>query len=159
MDIVIQIESRQGWDVVRYKGPINEDAEVQLAQILPRLGPKVVMNFKQVSSVNSCGVRTWVNFMRDASKGREFQFEECTPEIVMQMNMIPSFRGTAKVRSVFSAYMCEGCGYEGNVLFESGKNLPSSSGAEIAPQKCPKCSNEMEAAELEEEFFAFVDAA
>lgn len=159
MDIVVQIESRQGWDVLRYIGPINEDAEVQLAQVLPRLGQKVIVNFKQVTSVNSCGVRTWVNFMRDASKGREFQFEECTPEIVMQMNMIPSFRGSANVRSVFGAYICEGCGHEGNVLFEVGKNLPTTASDEIAPPKCPKCSSDMESAELEDEFFAFVDAA
>lgn len=159
MDGKIQFEQKQGWDVMRYIGPINEEAEVHLAQALPRLSSKLIINFKQVASINSCGVRAWINFMREAGKGREIVFEECTPETVMQINMIPSFKGSAKVRSVYASYRCGNCSHQQEVLFEQGKNLPSASDDDISEQKCPKCGSGMEMEEMEDEFFAFVDAA
>ncbi len=159
MDVVIQIEQKQGWDVMHYVGPINEEAEVHLAQILPRLSNKLIINFRQVAFINSCGVRGWINFMREVGKGREIVFEECTPETVMQINMIPSFRGSAKVKSVYASYRCENCSHQQGVLFEKDRNLPKASDDDINEQKCPKCGSGMEMEEMEDEFFAFVDAA
>lgn len=159
MDIVINVEQKDGWDIARYIGPINEESEVHLGQLLPRVGQKVIINLKGVTNVNSCGVRGWVNWMREAGKNREIIFDECTPEIVTQINMIPSFRGKAKIKSVYAAYSCSSCDYKGTVLFESGKTLPKSSDAGVTDQKCPKCRSDMEMDEMEDEFFAFVDAA
>lgn len=159
MGIAIQIDQKDGWDVVRYIGPINEEAEVHLSQVLPKLGPKCVMNFRQVEYVNSCGVRGWINFMRNLEKNRQVVFEECTPEIVMQINMIPSFKGNAQIHSVYSFYSCSSCSHQQSVLFVDGKNLPKTPDDEIPPVACPKCGNQMEMEELEEEFFAFRAAA
>ena len=158
MTIAINIEKNGDWEKLMYTGPINEEAEVHLNQLTTQLGPKVIINFKQVTMVNSCGVRGWVNFMRTLEQNREIIYEECTSEIVMQINMIPSFKGTAKIKSVFGAYSCEDCGNNENVLFENGKNLPASEDDEVDAPKCGSCGEEMEMEELEEEFFAFVAA-
>lgn len=155
MDINLQVIQKDGWDRVYYAGPIDESTEVHLTPLLRSVGAKCVVNFRQVSNVNSCGVRSWINFMRELEKTREVVFEECTPEIVMQMNMIPSFKGKARVMSVYGSYSCGSCGASHHVLFEDGKNLPREEGAEMAPVKCPKCAQEMELEELEDEFFAF----
>ena len=104
-------------------------------------------------------LRAWINFIRDISPGRTIAFEECTPDVVGQINMIPNFRGQANVRSVYAAYVCDGCGHSKWELFEAGKNLPSSSEAEIAEQTCNKCGEAMEMEELEEEFFSWLDSA
>lgn len=159
MDISIQLSQKDGADIVRYIGPINEEAEVHLAQLAPKLGKKCIINLSQVAYVNSCGVRSWINFMREVDKNRDIVFEECTSEIVMQINMIPSFQGKAKVLSVFASYCCDKCSHRENVLFESGKNMPTSSDFELPEQKCKKCGSPMEMEELEDEFFGFLSVA
>lgn len=159
MGISIQIVQKNGWDNVNYAGPIDADAEVHLTQLLPKLGKQIVFNFKNVTAVNSCGVRSWINFMRELQKDqRSIVFDECTGEIVMQINMIPSFKGNANIRSVYGSFACEGCGHEEDILFEAGKNLPKSPDAGLAAVKCKACGAEMELEEMEEEFFAFLAA-
>lgn len=160
MGITLHIGKREHWETLSYAGPINEDSEVHLAPMIKSLSTNVIINFRNVEYVNSCGVRAWINFIREAEKGRQLVYEECTPEIVSQINMIPNFRGSANIQSVYAAYMCTPCDEQRWVLFEKGKNLPStSSGTGIEHQKCEKCGNPMEMEELEDEFFAWVDAA
>jgi anti-anti-sigma regulatory factor len=159
MGITLNVEKKGQWDQLVYVGPINEDSEVHLKPMITALGTNVIINFRKVESVNSCGVRAWINFMREAEKGRKVIFEECTPEIVSQINMIPNFRGSAQVRSVYASYACGKCDHQTLVLFEEGRNLPTSGTAEIPSQKCEKCGTVMEMEELEDEFFAWLDAA
>jgi len=159
MQINISIQKRGDWEQITYAGPINEDTEVHLAPLVGSLGPKVVVNFKNVSFVNSCGVRAWINFLREAEKNRNLVFEECTPEIVSQINMIPSFKGRAKIHSVYGSYSCPSCQHSTWKLFERGKNLPASSSDAVPHPPCDRCQTPMEMEEFEEEFFAWVDAA
>lgn len=155
----INIEKLGEWERLSYSGPINEDTEVHLTPMISSLGPNVVINFKNVAYVNSCGVRAWINFLREAEKNRKIVFEECTPEIVSQINMIPNFKGHATIQSVYGSYSCPQCQHTRWLLFERGKNLPSASSDEIPNPPCEKCQTPMEMEEFEEEFFAWVDAA
>jgi ABC-type transporter Mla MlaB component len=159
MGITLQIGKRDKWETLTYVGPINEDAEVHLAPMIKSLSPNVIINLRNVEYVNSCGVRAWINFIREAEKGRKLVFEECTPEIVSQINMIPNFRGSASIQSVYAAYMCNSCDEQRWVLFEKGRNLPTSATGSIDAPKCEGCGNMMEMEELEDEFFAWVDTA
>ena len=159
MQISLRIVNENGVDKVFYHGPINEDAEVHLAPLLQSLSKSCVFNFKNVGYVNSCGVRAWINFMRDVEKNRTVTFEECTPEIVMQINMIPSFKSSAVVKSVYASYACPHCGHEQRALFESGKNMPDENTSEFPEVKCDKCNSTTEMEELEDEFFAFAIAS
>lgn len=159
MTITLNIEKKGVWEQLLYAGPINEDTEVHLTPILAQLGPNVIFNFRKVEFVNSCGVRAWINFLRELEKGRKVIFEECTPEIVSQINMIPNFKGSAHIKSVYASYACDHCGNQQWELFEEGRNLPQASGDGIQSPKCSKCGKETEMEELEEEFFAWVDAA
>jgi anti-anti-sigma regulatory factor len=95
----------KGFVKIVLKGNIDEDTE--LDTIAKNPGP-LVFNFKNVTSINSLGVRTWVNLMKLLA-GKSVTFEECPPVIVRQMNMIPSFKGTAKVQSVLVPYVCDEC--------------------------------------------------
>lgn len=159
MGISIQIVQRDGWDMVSYAGPIDAEAEVHLLQLQTKLGQHVVFNFRNVESVNSCGVRSWINFMRELQKSpRQIVFQECTGDIVMQINMIPSFKGTAMIQSVYGNYVCDDCGHEETVLFEHGNNLPASPDTELPAVACKQCGSQMELAEMEEEYFAFLAA-
>jgi hypothetical protein len=158
MSITIQVSQAGEWQKLTYIGTINEDSEVHLPPVLSSLGKNVIVNFRQVDNVNSCGVRAWITFMRDLEKGRNVVFEECTPEIVSQINMIPNFKGSAQVHSLYGGYTCPSCGHHQFHLFVKGKNLPEASSDGAGEVKCEKCNGVSELDELEEEFFAWVDA-
>ena len=158
MGITIQVSRNGDWEKLTYIGAINEDSEIHLPPMLQSLGQNVIVNFKQVENVNSCGVRAWITFMRDFEKGRKIIFEECTPEIVSQINMIPNFKGGADILSLFGGYTCPNCGNQQAHLFVKGKNLPKSSSENAEEVKCVKCGSKTELDELEEEFFAWIDA-
>lgn len=156
MDIALQLSSVDGTDYIHYIGPINEESEVHFARVVDKLSDKVVINFRQVSYVNSCGVRSWVNFMRELGQNRSVFYEECTSEIVMQMNMIPSFKGQAEILSVYAVYECESCNIKQEKLLDSKADLPKDGNFDAIENPCPKCHNAMEMEELEDEYFAFL---
>lgn len=157
--ISIDLSKSGSKDIVSIKGPIDAEAEVHLMQLVPKLSDSVVFNFKNVTEVNSCGVRSWINFLRELGKNqRSVVYEECNGEIVMQMNMIPSFKGPAKVVSVFGNYVCDNCDEELEVLFKEGVNLPSGDEINLPPVKCKSCGEDMEFEEVEDDYFNFLSA-
>jgi len=159
MDFKYRVEKKDGWDCLYISGKINEDSESQLIDMGLHLANKVIINFAGIKMVNSCGVRAWISFIREAQKTREIHFEECTPEIVSQVNMIPNFLGTAKIKSVYAEYSCEHCGHSAWRIFERGKDLPeSSSSISVSDFNCEKCGKKMEMEEIEDEFFGFLQA-
>lgn len=159
MEITFNIEQQGDWEKVGIVGPVNEDAEVHFAKLASNLSAKCIFNFQKVTYVNSCGVRAWINFLREIEQTREIVFEECTPEVVAQINMIPNFRGSAHIRSVYGSYVCPECDHEKNVLFEEGKNMPATPEDSVEEVKCDQCGAEaMELEELEDEFFQWLSA-
>lgn len=145
-------------DIIYFMGDINEDSEISLANLVDQVVKDSVFNLKDVTSINSCGVRAWINFLREVEKKNlSIVFEECTPEVVSQINMIPNFKGRSRIRSVYASYVCENCDFQNLELFKEGENLPTSLEEEIAEVKCPKCQSTMEMEELEEEFFSWIE--
>lgn len=140
---------------VKLSGLINEDAELTLQAIASEINPfkKVLFNFSGVKTINSLGVRAWVMFVRLIEERREIWFDECTPDVIMQINMIPSFQGKAKVRSFFTNYVCTKCNANHTFLIDASKLAPKA--LPTAPA-CPNCKSEMETEELEDEYFAFL---
>lgn len=158
MELAINLTQQGEYDLITFVGPINEEAEVYLGEVASKIGAKCIINFKKVEYVNSCGVRGFINFIRELEQGREVIFEECTAEIITQINMIPSFKGKATIKSLYCPYSCDDCGNEEMILLEQGRNLPASNTVELDSLECPQCKSEMEMEELEEEFFSFLAA-
>ncbi len=157
MDLRVNIETQGGKELVSLEGRINEDAEVVLPELLGKITGNCIFNFKGVEAINSCGIRAWIHFLREAEKKGSHEFVACTPDVVSQMNMIPNFRGACKVQSVYAGYMCGSCNHRETVLLEAGVNLPKALGDPIPPVACPKCKTTMEMEELEEEFFGWLE--
>ncbi|NRA45295.1 MAG: hypothetical protein HRU09_10105 [Oligoflexales bacterium] len=158
MDLTYRIDTEEDVDIISFNGHINEDAEIALAGLKEQLNKDCVFNLKEIKSINSCGVRAWINFIRDVDKSRTIIFEECPPEVVSQINMIPNFKGNSKIRSVYSSYVCDNCDFQKLELFQEGKNLPKNSEAQVPQVQCPRCGSIMEMEELEEEFFGWLDS-
>lgn len=141
--------------IVSLVGVINEDSELSFKSLFSELkeGKKITFNFAQVKSINSLGVRAWVSFLRSLEDGKTILFSECTTDVIMQINMIPSFLGKAKVSSFYVNYICDICNKEEKKLFETASLPPKT----IPP--APKCETDdcgMQTEELEDEYFVFL---
>lgn len=137
-----------GHEVVYLTGNIDEDARFDEVR---KDAPELFFDMRGVSGVNSCGVRTWVNFMRE-HRGQRIVFKHCSPSIVHQMNMVPSFKGHAEVHSLYVPYACLHCDSEDRVFIDlsAGKKQPP----KVIP--CKYCKvGKMEIDGDEQQYFAF----
>lgn len=84
-------------------GKIDEDfrrGDIALADL-----KDVTFNFKDLSMINSCGIREWIDFLKDMPADISVSYAECTPIIVTQMNIIAGFlRPNIKVVSFYAPY-------------------------------------------------------
>ncbi|MEZ4751237.1 MAG: hypothetical protein R3B54_11635 [Bdellovibrionota bacterium] len=136
-----------GREIIYISGNIDEDARFDEV----RKDQPLIFDMRGIVGVNSCGVRSWVNFMRD-HKSQPVTFRHCSPAVVHQMNMVPSFKGHAQVLSLYVPYACVHCDSEDRVFVDLVK------GAKKAPAKIP-CKNckvgKMEIDGDEQQYFAF----
>jgi len=144
-----------GTKTVSLVGIINEDAPFVFQKLEEELAEAshVAFLFSQVRSINSLGVRAWVSFLRGLEERVSVSFRECTPDVIMQINMIPNFQGKAQIESFYVNYFCDVCGYKVQKLM-SGGSLPV---PPACPQKhTPQPEGGLQTEELEEEYFAFL---
>lgn len=145
-----ETKSQDGKTLIYLKGQIDEDSNFDEIKTLSGI---LVFNFKDVTGINSCGVRNWVNLIKNL-QGQIF-YAECAPLIVRQLNMVPSFKGSAQVASVYVPYVCDSCEHERSVLVHHevfSKPQPQISMV-ITCDKCGK--EEMEFDGSPEQYFAF----
>ena len=142
--------------LVSLSGKIDEDATISLQKLIADIPAQTVtkFSFAHVTLINSLGVRAWVQFMRVFSDNHPTFFCHCPPEVVMQINMIPSFLSKAQVESFFTNYSCEKSQETKQILYhvaELNCQIPQ------AP-RCHNCScgDGMETEDLEDEYFAFI---
>jgi hypothetical protein len=149
-----RIKERPGFTTVEFFGEIDENAD--FAELRRRLKGAVVFHLAEVRRINSCGVREWVNFVRDLPGVTELVFTHCSPAIVTQLNMIYNFRGQAKVRSFFAPYVCERCNYEEEKLLDVQSQFPQKEARRVPEFKCDKCGLPMEFDDLPERYLSFL---
>ncbi len=142
--------TRGNQKVILLKGTIDEDTTFEGVK---KLGGPFIFNFRELQSINSCGIRTWVNFLKELGTA-PIAYEECPPLIVRQMNMVPSFIGNADVLSVFVPYVCDNCEHEKMVLMTKDELVDPSAVPETIP--CENCEKgEMEFDGHPQQYFAF----
>ena len=149
-----RIKERPGFTTVEFFGEIDENAD--FAELRRRLKGAVVFHLAEVRRINSCGVREWVNFVRDLPHVTELTFTHCSPAIVTQLNMIYNFRGRAKVRSYYAPYICESCGHEDEKLIDVQSQFPNGPTDNVPEFSCEKCGEPMEFDDLPERYLSFL---
>lgn len=147
------IEEDAGGAVVHFSGEIDENADFDLLKVT-LLGP-VVFDLGGITRINSCGVREWVNFVRDLPAVTRLEYTRCSPAIVNQLNTIYNFRGPARVRSLLAPYVCERCGVEEHKLIEIDERFPLAS-MMVPAFACAGCGGPMEFDELPERYLSFL---
>lgn len=110
-------------------GQIDEDASFE------GLGfdgaTNITLDLEHVASINSCGIREWIKWIRTAPDGAKITYRNCPKVIVDQINMVAGFLpDNAKVESFYVPYYSEDSGNEKMVLFKEGKEF---SGGQVNP--------------------------
>ncbi len=149
-----RIKERPGFTTVEFFGEIDENAD--FSELRRRLRGAVVFHLAEVRRINSCGVREWVNFVRDLPGVTELTFTHCSPAIVTQLNMIYNFRGNARVRSFYAPYVCESCNNEEEKLLDVQSQFPSGNVSSVPDFKCEQCNMSMEFDDLPERYLSFL---
>ena len=152
-----RIEEVEGGTKVALAGEIDEHAD--FGPLRAELRGDVELDLGGIRRINSCGVREWVNFVRDVPHASSLTFRACSTAFVTQLNMIFNFRGPATIRSFYAPYVCDACGREEEQLID----VPSQAGAAGRPSlptfACPDCGATMEFDDLPERYLSFLAEA
>jgi len=141
--------------LVTLVGDIAEDAG--LFDLIPALGGSVVLDLGGIRRINSAGVREWVNFIRDTHPRTDhLALSNCSPAIVMQMNMISNFRGNAEVTSFYAPLVCPACDREQDELIEATPDIVNNLPDRIPDFTCTQCQTVLELDDIPERYFAFL---
>ena len=152
-----RIKERGGLTTVDFFGEIDENAD--FSDLRRHLKGSVVFHLAEVRRINSCGVREWVNFVRDLPDVTDMTFTHCSPAIVTQLNMIYNFRGPAKVRSFYAPYVCENCNNEEDKLLEVQTVFADGEIKGVPEFDCAECHRAMEFDDLPERYLSFLSEA
>lgn len=150
----IETQRQGGLVYLRLSGVVDEDNRLE------RLGPTldgaaaVAIDTAQVTRINSCGVRDWVNWLARLERaGLDVVLVNCSVHIVEQINMVHNFIGGGRIKSLYAPYYCEDCDRE---LLEYIEVEEITDPQAIHPA-CPSCNQATELDHLPEQFFAFLD--
>lgn len=139
--------------IVRLVGSIEESASFE--KLLGTPAPEMHIYCKEVSRINSVGVKGWIKYFLDAKeKGSRLKFFECSPAIVEQINLISNFTAGGQVESIYIPYSCQQCRAEllGLCKAEDAKRMISG----VPSLKCSKCGGTAEFDDIPEEYFNFL---
>ena len=141
-------------EVRTLQGPLSE--ETDLSHLLEGAGSPLILDMSGVTRVNSCGVRTWLEFVRALEDGgRSLVLRRCPPHIVLQVNLIYDFVGTkGTIESIFAPYLCDACGAETHHLVD----LSTLTGPEQLPleRPCGECGSVASFADVPKLYLSFL---
>ena len=141
-------------DNVNYlSGRLDETFHL-VADTIPSFG-EVSFNLKEMTSVNSSGVRQWILLMRKM-KAAQIYLYECPKVIVDQANMVKDFiPPNAKIISFYVPYYNEKNGTEKSVLFKLNQEYTTE---KLLPLKkvIDEKGDEMEIDVVESKYFKFI---
>jgi anti-anti-sigma regulatory factor len=141
--------------VIKMTGSIEETVNFEQLIGPPPAGELHVM-CKEVSRINSVGVKSWIRYFQTAQqKGTKLKFSECSTAIVEQINLISNFTCGGVVESIYVPFSCASCKSELLGLFktEELKKL----NMEIPPVKCNKCQGMAQFDDIPEEYLGFLE--
>lgn len=142
----------EGGTTVVVEGAIDENASFAAIE---SLSGQVVIDLSRVEGFNSCGVRTWIIFLRSLERAC-VRLRGCPPRVVHHLNTIYNFRGRAVVESIQAPYLCARCGADELIQLELGSGRPDTAGSPPAGRPCPRCGGELRFDEDPERYFHFL---
>ena len=130
---------------------------------LSKAAAPLKLNVGRISSINSVGVRRFLAFTL-AWSPRPFEFYDCTPEFIANVNVIPQMLGSSadetQIKTFYVPFSCEVCKRVENVLFDRAMIAKDADGEVALPAKrCAKCGENLDLDVEKNEFFMFLSAS
>ena len=148
----IDVAEKNGEDLVTISGVIDENADLGP---LSALGARPVrVHLRGVRRINSFGVRTWIDAIRQIPRGTPLRFVHAPPPVVDQCNMVSGFVGHGSLESFYAPMACAECDEQVDQLFETA--ACRANGGRLPKTPCPRCGRPMEVDDLEEQYLLFV---
>jgi hypothetical protein len=154
-----QIVNQKDETHISLAGDIDEDAEFFSIEPTKLL----VIDMKKLRFINSCGLRSWVNWMRQIPPATNVTFKNCPKVIVDQMNILKGFLPPGVIiESFYVPYYCDPCGIETNVLATRGEHFKERFENQEAYTKfpefisCPNCGSNAELGVIANRYFSFI---
>jgi hypothetical protein len=139
--------------ILNLSGVIDEDVDFSQYKISPV--SQLSVFWREVRSINSCGIREWIKWLA-ANPVQAIYYFECPKIIVDQINMVQGFLPKqGKVRSFFVPYFEEDSGEEKEVLFSYGKEFDDS-GIKPPQEVLSSQGRRMEMDVVEAKYFRFL---
>jgi hypothetical protein len=146
--------------VISLFGNIHEDSEFPPIAKLPA---KVRIDLAEVKSINSIGIREWLNWIKPIAAASRITLEKCPKAIVFQLNMVEGFLPeNAWVSSFCVPFFCETCETGKVQLLEIGKDIAVENGTYKAlinldnAVMCDTCKKPMIMDVSEKKYFQFL---
>jgi len=127
-------------------GSITERSNLIVPEVV---GPKIQIDTRGVTRINSLGVANWIRYMAKLKVLNVPVFiSPLSVTFVTQAGMISNFLGSAKVENFLAPYYCPDCEHTSEELYaidaEVPKNIP-----------CPSCQSTMEFDDEIESYLGF----
>jgi hypothetical protein len=148
----IDVAQRDGEDLVTITGVIDENADLSP---LTQLGKRPVrVHLRGVRRINSFGVRSWIDAIRQIPRNTALRFVHAPPPVVDQCNMVSGFVGHGQLESFYAPMTCTECDEQVDQLFETAACRANNGRLPATP--CPRCGRTMEVDDLEDQYLLFV---
>ncbi len=144
---------------VSFEGEIGEEARFK-----PVEGIKtILLDLDKVTFLNSCGLRSWILWIKEVPRDILKIFKKCPPMVVEQMSVLDGFvPQNSIIESFYIPYYCEDCDVDAKYLALRGEDFVGASvdsESEVALRDnmiCPDCNKEMDLDILPQKYFKFL---
>jgi anti-anti-sigma regulatory factor len=136
--------------IFNVSGQIDEDAGLENIQITGV--KKIVFNLNDVSMINSCGIRDWVEFQKSIDDDIQIIYRNCPQVIIEQLNIINGFiKKNGLIESFYAPYYDEKADKEFKILITPDEVIDGK-----APVKKNKNGEILDFDEIELQYFNFL---
>lgn len=141
--------------ILEFSGSIDEDANLPSAAFNET--KEVIIDFKDVEAINSCGIREWIKWLAEAPEESLLIYKNCQRSIVDQLNMVDGFiPKNGRVDSFYVPYFCEECEHVTSLLMIRYEDF-SEHEIDAKPETaCEKCKQMVELDVTETKYFNFL---
>lgn len=145
-------------DGFEFKGHINESAVFPAVDVTRS---PLLLNFRQVSGINSIGVQKYLAFV-DAWNGRPVEYHQVPIALVDAFVMLPALLGpeenTVRLKSFQVPFSCDRC-RDSVALIVTDKDLTKKDDQVVLPPRaCPRCSTFLKAGDIVQDYIVFFEA-
>jgi hypothetical protein len=131
------------------------DDRAGLDRIAQLAAPVMVFDFEKVESINSFGIKGWVQLVRQLS-GSKLTYERCPVVVIESINIVSTFAKGVRIASFYLPLSCRSCDIETPKLV-TREAVSEDFIANINSQfTCGSCERKLEFQDDESVYFEFL---